>query len=503
MVRRMNIAKKFVAGMMAALLLAALPGGCSADGDYFPEPEFNNEPLPSSFNLFDEGRMTPAKSQGRTGLCWAYGALSTVESAILTAGLAKPEELDLSEGAVAYYTFPLPEDFESGCTGDGLCITHGNKKTNFYSSCFYGGDPRLAFAMFANGEALIDESAAPIYTDTTRLRRSLDGFLDAVDSGEIDRSSEDWLLTGWNTFDEAGTEEMKRAIVKYGGLNAGIFCDSRGLLRHRDIGEPVSYYSGADPETVETNHCVVLIGWDDDYTRENFGRYKPEHDGAWMALDSTDSLSDDSGLMFISYDDFIQGYWTVEMARRSDYGDILCYDFCPLDGLRAGEFCTAANVFTAPSDEALKAVGVTTLADEQRMEIKVFVNPDGAPDGGQAVITQKACPARKGYHVIDLYEAVELSEGDSFSIVVTFYADFECGEMSGCAPVESEYFPEFELPQSMKYISEFRISAHPGESYVMKGGKWHDLADEETGILFGKDYPVGNVGIKAIMRPQF
>lgn len=496
----MDIAKKLAAGLLAVLMIAPVLTVCSAEGGFSPEPEFDNEPLPAAFSLYDEERMTPAKSQGGTGLCWAFGALSTVESAILTAGLAEPKELDLSEGAVAYYMYPLPEEFENGGTGDGMCIPHGNARTNFYMACLYGGDPRLAFLMFANGEALIDEAAAPICTDATHLRRSLDEFLEAASAGRLDRRSGSWLLTGWNTFDKAGPEEMKRAIRKYGGLNAGIFCKTGGIQKHRDTGEPTAYYSAADPGTAETNHCVVLIGWDDDYSRENFGKYKPEHDGAWLALDSTDALSDDSGLMFISYDDFIQGYWTVEMCRRSDYGDILCYDCCPLDALRADGCCTTvANVFTAPAEKALRAVGVTTLADDQRIKIEIFVNPDGAPDGGKAACTQEVRPARKGYHVTELDKPVALSEGDTFSIVVTYYAGADGNGQSGCAPVESGHFPDFEIPPGIKNITEFRIAVHPGESFAMHGGQWHDLADGATAVLFGKDYPIGNIGIKALL----
>ena len=497
----MNIAKKLAAELLAVLMLAPVLTACSAEDGFSSEPEFDNEPLPASFNLFDEGRMTPAKRQGATGLCWAFGTLSTIESAILTAGLAEPDELDLSEGAVAYYMYPLAEEFENSGTGDGLCIKQGKPRTNFYMSCSFGGDPRLAFSMFANGEALVNESVSPIFTDPVHLRSSLDKFLEAVSAGEIDRRSDDWLLTGWNSFDEAGADEMKRAIRKYGGLNAGIFIAPDGIRKHRDTGVPTSYFSAADPDSVETNHCVVLIGWDDDYSRDSFGKYKPEHDGAWIALDSTDMLSDESGLMFISYDDFIQGYWTAEMCERGDYGDILHYDFCPLDALKADEHSTtAANVFTAPSDKALKAVGVTTLADDQRIEIQIFVNPDGDPDGGRTIFTQKVRSARKGYHVIELEKPAALSEGDTFSIVVTYYADSDGGERSGCAPVESEHFPDFEVSPSLKYLSEFRIAVRPGESFVKHGGKWHDLADTATAELFGKDYPIGNIGIKALLE---
>lgn len=105
----------------------------------------------------------------------------------------------------------------------------------------------------------------------------------------------------------------------------------------------------------------------------------------------------------------------------------------------------------------------------------------------------------KGYHVIELDEPTELCEGDTFSIVVTYYADSDDDVLSGSAPVESEHIPDFEPAPSIKSISEFRIALNPGESFVAYDGKWHDLADGATAAHFGKDYLLENIGIKALM----
>ena len=103
-------------------------------------------------------------------------------------------------------------------------------------------------------------------------------------------------------------------------------------------------------------------------------------------------------------------------------------------------------------------------------------------------------------HVMELDETAVLSKRDRFSIVVTYYADPDGGEQNGYAPIESEHFPYFELSPTLKSIAEFRITAHPGESFIMSGGKWYDLADQATASIFGKDYPIGNVGIKALLE---
>jgi C1A family cysteine protease len=41
-------------------------------------------------------------------------------------------------------------------------------------------------------------------------------------------------------------------------------------------------YSFYDNQNTTTNHATLIIGWDDDYSRDNFGIAKPTKNGAWL-----------------------------------------------------------------------------------------------------------------------------------------------------------------------------------------------------------------------------
>ena len=50
-------------------------------------------------------------------------------------------------------------------------------------------------------------------------------------------------------------------------------------------------------------HGVVIIGWDDNYSRNNFVYEKPQNDGAWLILNSWGSNWGNNGTAWISYED--------------------------------------------------------------------------------------------------------------------------------------------------------------------------------------------------------
>ncbi len=58
--------------------------------------------LPSTYDLREEGLVTPAKSQLPWSSCWAFGALSSIESNMIKKGLAD-SSIDLSERYLIFF----------------------------------------------------------------------------------------------------------------------------------------------------------------------------------------------------------------------------------------------------------------------------------------------------------------------------------------------------------------------------------------------------------------
>jgi len=495
--------KKIITAALACAMILSSLCGCVPAKEELP-------PLPEKYSLLDEERVTPARNQGKTGMCSAYSTLNACESNLIINGFVEADEIDFSEGHTFYYYLTYGDERDPDSPADGIYVSHDHLEDD--GSMFINGHAASVSAvtnMYANGIGPVYESVVEF--DSNEYKSSVSGFHEAHRSGAMSKYMGDYLLVGNNAlnshfintgiYQSSSIEDIKRAIIDYGAVACATTMERYYL---NESNEGLNYYQGIfNDENVGRfiKHATTIIGWDDNYSRENFGVAKPEKDGAWLIQDSQGPELGDNGCYWISYEQPLPDKHTVEMCRRDDYGDILFYDsaslvdfICAVDG-----DTVTANVFAAEKDSALKAVGVPSSAIDQPVVIEVYRNPEaGTPDSGKRVAKLRTTIHYPGYHVIDLEKAVELSEGDTFSVVVTYRAD-KNGENDwlGRVPVEGEYTREtlMTLPAGV----DFLFTSYAGESFVKHGGSWHDTSDPATAALFGKDAPLNNFGIKALM----
>ena len=91
------------------------------------------------------------------------------------------------------------------------------------------------------------------------------------------------------------TEKIKEYIMSYGGVFTSATSDNqwhnyKGGIYHK-------------ARSQQQNHAVLIIGWDDNYSRNNFIYEKPENDGAWLVLNSWGSNWGNNGTAWVSYED--------------------------------------------------------------------------------------------------------------------------------------------------------------------------------------------------------
>ena len=89
-----------------------------------------------------------------------------------------------------------------------------------------------------------------------------------------------------------GNDEIKKALMEYGAVATSIYWSSSNLKGKN------YYYSGG----ATSNHAVVIVGWDDTYSRNNF-KTTPEGDGAWIIKNSWGTSGGDKGFYYVSYYD--------------------------------------------------------------------------------------------------------------------------------------------------------------------------------------------------------
>ena len=85
---------------------------------------------------------------------------------------------------------------------------------------------------------------------------------------------------------------IKDAILRYGGVVTGMLYSS-DYLRGSSY-----YYTGS----TYTDHSVVIVGWDDNYSRNNF-EITPPGDGAFIVKNSWGDEWADNGYFYVSYYD--------------------------------------------------------------------------------------------------------------------------------------------------------------------------------------------------------
>ncbi len=497
--------KKIITAALACAMIISSLCSCAPAQEELP-------PLPEKYSLIDEGLATPVRNQGRTSLCSAYAVINSAETNLVINGYVDKDEVDFSEGHTFYYYLTFADDPVTDMNTDGI-YSGGNRLEDdgsLFQNNFAASNSCIA-AMYANGIGPVDESLVEF--DPNNYRGSVGAFHEAHSSGEISKFMGDYLLVEANAYnshfinpyvyESSPIESIKRDIIKNGAIACGTSVE---MYYFTESGQGLNYYQGVfdDDESIGRfiKHATTIVGWDDNYSRENFGAAKPEKDGAWLIQDSQGSELGRDGCYWVSYEQPLPDKKSVVMCPREKYGDIYYYDSnCMLEYLEPnGSSITSANVFTAKKDSSLKAVGVPTSAIDQPVTVEVFVNPqNGCPNSGKRAAKLSAVIERPGYHVVDLKETVALSEGDTFSIVITYAAD-KSGSDSwlGRVPVEGDY-PK-DILSGFPSSFDIRVSSNPGESYVVHDGKWHDTSDPATAELFGLDVNINNFGIKALME---
>lgn len=100
--------------------------------------------------------------------------------------------------------------------------------------------------------------------------------------------------------DEDSTK-LKQYIMKYGATDLTAYIDNQyynyngGGIYHKNE------FTGVVTE--KDIHALIIIGWDDNYSKDNFIYEKPKNNGAWLVLNSWGSNWGNKGTCWVSYED--------------------------------------------------------------------------------------------------------------------------------------------------------------------------------------------------------
>ncbi len=412
--------------------------------------------LPASYNSADHGYVTSVKNQGDTGTCWAHAATAACESSMIVNN-GYDTSLDLSELHLAYAGSHTQRDKM------GMFYDYDYKRTEYYLDA-----GNTALFILANQIGVVKESANHNQFSSEKLHFTSPETFDVYNPEALYAYNEACLSNAYEIM-VANSDLLKEYIVKYG---AGVMS-----VNSYYYSEPGVFYNY---ESFSSDHNVAVVGWDDNYPKENFSTVgaTPKNDGAWLVKNSWGEYNGIDGYMWVSYEDlcvlenFVIFY---EMSPNDTYTnayqyDDLCDQFFLCDENDNYNFVGGAymaNMFTAVKDnETLEAVSFYTSNENLDYTVEIYTGIDGItdPTNGTLKATVSGEDLLMGYHTIELPEPLALEKGEKFSVVVNL-KDNQNPQADVYINVDSDYY----VAEALK-VSEY------GESFFsLDGESWDDI----------------------------
>ena len=408
--------------------------------------------LPVAYDLRNEGRVTPVKDQNPYGACWSFAAIAAAESSYLTQFGGDPNDpnLNLSELHLAWFAY---EEENKGFKKLPRDILN------------QGGTNTKATATLARWTGLVAENDLP-YEEPFSPDKTASEYPNSLHLRDA------FYLYGWSQPDSVperlGNDAWKRLIMENGGLSIAY----SHYKKFYSPGEKSFYNPKGE---VGDGHQVLVVGWNDNYSKNNFNSSDlippPKNDGAWLAKNSWGTDWGEQGYFWISYEEWSLKEGAVFRVASADkmydhnygYDDLGWCETRGVDGVEKNKGWMG-NVFTAGSDETLKAVSFYTTAANASFELRVYKGEGAAPLFSNLVSGQDGVFPFAGYHTVDLDVPVSLSKGEKFSVVLKM--------------TTPGYDYPLAIEKNIAWYSENAV-CNPGESYFSSDGDtWLDGAYE-------------------------
>gem|GEM_PF-5700693 len=522
--------KRFI---FAALAVVLVMSACAYGSDF-----------PPSYNLRTLGRVSPVRDQEWLGTCWAFGVLGAVESNYLTrlksgeitaitsgGSDVDSKDFDLSELHLAWYlrnhpdkrnrnTYVMPRTVTINSLNGAFTLDAAASLTRLDGPVLESSLPYLSTKLLGHMgfspkvlsqwydtnqyptynflQSLAKKQSAdlksndhyPILPELTQSPKSYDVKLRVTDILFSSQTPVRLTTAKTDSRDRLIPDKAKELIMKHGAI--AIAYDSGGKLYNNE-----AYFLPGNT----TNHEVVIMGWDDNYSADKFAatpKDRPSKNGAWIVKNSWGDDWALSGDFYMSYEQTITEGAAFVVEKLSS--DLKVYQHDPLGWCdvygASHDTMYAANVFKADSNETLEGISFYTTEAGATVTWTVYPNlgpnkPTLAPYiAAVNPISGTETFPYSGYHTIKLKDKnISLTKGMYFSVVL------KVTNLTARHPLVVE--------RKIEKTSDF-AAVHDYESWFSEDGyEWWDGINTVTGRKSTpmnaciKAFTTGGTGTKA------
>lgn len=408
------------------------------------------------------------KDQKSTGSCWAFAAISSLETTIALSnykkGTNQSKTYDFSERHMNYATSRV---FENNVINpDGY-----NRNPED------GGNWYLAHSYLTNGLGAIEEAEMPFEDNENIINISqIQNKTVTSQVSDIIEFPDYQMAIGEQKVQIMN--QLKQHIQNYGAIFAPLHGDNSSIFSGSCYNNETAAKYCNFPLSHPIDHAISIIGWDDNYSINNFVEgARPRSNGAWIVRNSWGEkleydLSDlknkifttynsecisngwntassipnefiqqlgytiennkayskigDNGIIYVSYEDVNISQNMVGIQKATDktnYDHIYQYDYYyPSQEIQMdNSSIILCNIFnkTTNGTEYLNQI---SLYNCQTYNCKVYINPNGTgktKDDLQLVTLKsgESVTVPQGYHTLEFEKPIEL-KSDSFAVAI-------------------------------------------------------------------------------------
>ena len=289
-----------------------------------------------AYNPMDLGLTTPAKNQGSLNTCWSFSGMSTLEAYLKLKGYGT---YDLSEEHLRWWA-------TDGKYGWNLDDMSGSSNVTAIGYLTAWAGPKLEKDIPYNLKSEAQGATKPSNMDTAPTQFNVT---------DVVRLNKD-------------KETVKNAIMQYGSVTSGYAHYSTYFNK-----DETAY--NCTNKRAPLNHSVAIVGWDDNYSKDNFASdVKPESNGAWLVKSSWGEFNSMKGFFWISYEDKTlltdtDNYAMKSVSKPDSDKKMYQLEYAGLSKIMSNKV-TAANVFDFSRDsEKLDSVMFETDSVGAKYEV--------------------------------------------------------------------------------------------------------------------------------------